>query len=64
MEGAAPAPARRRRGLPAGDQRVVVEADEAQAERWRKAATHSRCALEDWIARALDSAAANPAFGL
>ena len=49
---------------PAGDQRVVVEADEAQAERWRKAATHSRCALEDWIARALDSAAANAAFGL
>jgi hypothetical protein len=49
---------------PPGDQRVLVEADDEQAERWRKAATHSRCALEDWIARALDRAAANPAFGL
>ena len=43
---------------------AVEDDDEAQAERWRKAATHSRCALEDWIARALDSAASNPAFGL
>ena len=48
---------------PPSEQRVVVEADEAQAERWRKAASHSRCALDEWIARALDRAAASPAFG-
>ena len=48
---------------PPDDQGLVVAADDAQAERWRKAAAHSRCALDEWIARALDRAAANPAFG-
>ena len=48
---------------PAADNSVVVAADEAQAERWRRAASRSRCALDEWIARALDQAAGSPAFG-
>jgi hypothetical protein len=48
---------------PAADRALVVAADEAQEERWRRAASRSRCALDEWIARALDRAAANPAFG-
>jgi hypothetical protein len=48
---------------PPADESVVVAADREQAERWRKAATRSRCALDDWIARALDHAAANAAYG-
>ena len=47
---------------PAKEQRVLVEADEAQTERRRKAASSSRCALDEWIARALDRAAASPAL--
>ena len=48
---------------PATDRNVVVAADEAQQARWLRAASRSRCALDEWIAHALDHAASNPAFG-
>lgn len=50
-------------GAPAVDAGVLVAADPEQAERWRGAATRSRCALDEWIARVLDRAASGPAFG-
>jgi hypothetical protein len=43
--------------------RVVLDADPQQAERWRRAASRSRCALDEWIATALDRAAGTPAYG-
>ena len=48
---------------PPADRSVVVPLDPARAERWRSAASRSRCPLDEWIARALDRAAAGPAFG-
>jgi hypothetical protein len=48
---------------PSSAESVVVAADPEQAERWRRAASRSRCALDEWIAAALDRAAGTPAFG-
>jgi len=46
-----------------GDDSVVLAAGHDQTEQWRKAATRSRCALDEWILSALDRAAARAAFG-